>query len=829
VTNSPLLILVVDDEPAHAEAIRRAFSSVSANVVVAFASTLRAYRSAIAARPPDIALLDLYLPDGRAVDVLTSPAEEGTFPILVMTSLGNERVAVETMKAGALDYLVKSPQALADMPRSVDRALREWRLRRERKESEEKILRLTELLEQSQMLAHVGGYENHIRQGVIYWTDETHRIHGTNPETYVPSIETVRNHYAPECQAMLDTAFQTAIKSGRGFDIELEVLPAKDRRTWVRHTCTAILEDGETVKLVGALQDITERKQAEAQLIEANCQLERATARANDLAAQAETANAAKSEFLANMSHELRTPMHGVLGMLGLLRDTSLGPEQRQLAETAQANAESLLGLLDNILDFSRIEAGKVILETLDFDLRSLLDEVSDLLAPSARSKSVEYNCVIASDLPVVLRGDRGRLRQVLVNLIGNAFKFTECGNVTLRAGLLREGDDGSVVTCFSVTDTGIGIAADMLPVIFRKFTQEDASTTRRHGGTGLGLAISKQLVELMGGKLAVDSTKGKGSTFRFTLALARPNRHPESAPEFREASRQGVEADIGRADLVPPRDALRVLVAEDNPTNQAVATGILSRLGLKADVVPNGTAAVKALENFPYALVLMDVQMPELDGIETTGIIRDPQSRVLDHQIPVIAMTAHVRQSDRDRCLKAGMNAFVSKPFSYSDLAKVLGEWLPLPRQSSPPTSGEHAAAESEDVFRAEPERMHPIVFDRLSLRARLMDDSALIRTVVDCFLSDLPRQLKALTGYLESGDKLGAERLAHSIKGAAANVSGEALREAAFETERSAAAGEMATCLAKLFAVDFEFARLRTALVAFLDEDSFQSGTPN
>jgi PAS domain S-box-containing protein len=430
---------------------------------------------------------------------------------------------------------------------------------------------------------------------------------------------------------------------------------------------------------IATFRNITARKNDEKRLQEYAQELERKNEELESALVTAREATQLKSRFLANMSHEIRTPMNGVLGMTDFLLGTNLTPEQQEFAGSIKKSGDALLTLINDILDLSRIEAGKLRLDCLPFSLAATVEESSSLFAFQARTKGLDFNSAVSGALPDMLVGDAGRVRQVLTNLIGNAVKFTDSGRIDVEADMLRPAEDGFLVR-FSVRDTGIGIPPEQQSRLFESFTQGDGSSTRKYGGTGLGLSISKQLVELMGGELGVESTPGQGSRFWFTanfgkaalaVASAAPPKQaiPTPIPKLPMPAEKPAAVPLEQPNDGPRR--LRVLLAEDNEINQRIALRLLDKLGLAADAVENGRAAVEALARSNYDLVLMDCQMPDMDGFEATAVIRSRQRG--NSRTPICALTANAMEGDREKCLAAGMDDYISKPVGLDKLREVV------------------------------------------------------------------------------------------------------------------------------------------------------------
>jgi PAS domain S-box-containing protein len=736
---------------------------------------------------------------------------------------------------------------------------------------------------------------------------------------------------------------QEIIRSGRPLlEKEEEETWEDGHRTWVITNKVPLRNRrGKMIGTMGVSHEITERRSAEEELARSAEELKRTNAALEQFAKAAEAASLAKGEFLANMSHEIRTPLNGVIGMTELALETELTREQSEYLETVRFSAESLLSIINDILDFSKIEAGKVELEVVDFDLRECLENTLKTLALRADEKGLELLCDVRPDVPELFRGDPNRLRQIIVNLVGNAIKFTREGEVALRVDT-SEPHDGHYPLHFIVSDTGVGIPREKLETVFESFSQADTSTTREYGGTGLGLTISRRLVEVMGGRIWAESEFGKGSAFHVTidlergqevavaglagpaqpgvlkgtnvlvvddnrtnrrileglltswgmdatlasdgdmaleaLQMARDSGHafqliladmhmpkmdgftliervgkemntrtpaimmltsgghrndaarceqlgvgayllkPIRRVELREAIQRvmGAVTDHRQEALITERTlkdsravnlALNVLLAEDNEVNQKLATRLLQKRGHRVVVAVNGQQALNALSQSRFDLVLMDVQMPEMDGIQATSALRASEAGTDRHQ-PVIALTALVMQGDRERCLAAGMDGYLSKPIRPRALDDVLDMYLAQKRQSE--TVSEKAPTTSAEPS---PASVHDPVDDR-ELLERVGDDREFLTELVSLFREDGPKQLARIRKALEQKDAGEVLRCAHSLRGTLANLGERSAADLAAEIELAGKSEDLPGAGAALQSLELELARVLSAL---------------
>ncbi len=651
-------------------------------------------------------------------------------------------------------------------------------------------------LDTAQRMAHLGSWDWNLLSGELRWSEEAYAIYTPGHKHVQPSYAVFMEAVHPQDRDMVAEAVRRALEENIAYDIEHRVA-SPERGVRIVHAQGEVLREtpGQGIRMVGTVRDITEQKRIEGELQRAKT--------------AAEAANKAKSEFLANMSHEIRTPMNAVLGMTELLLEAKLGEPQRHYAQAIHRSGEALLHLINDILDFSKIEAGRLDLDAVEFGIGELIEETLQSLAAQAREKGIDLVSNSAPEVPRFIRADPRRLRQILLNLLGNAIKFTERGRITLSVELAAPPAEGlAPQTCmlrFAVSDSGIGISREAQARLFQPFSQADSSTTRRYGGTGLGLVVCKELVAMMGGAIGVDSQPGRGSTFWFTLRAGLAQ-GVEPARAARPVDAVSLRAAAPAAGDEPRLDfhGARVLLAEDHVVNQELALVMLDSAGCRVTVAASGRIAVDTWLKQPFDLVLMDCQMPELDGFEATREIR-AQEAGGRARTPIVALTANAYAEDRQRCLDAGMDDYLAKPFKRADLTAMLQRWIPIgPQPDRPlpvtPRSGALAAPQSAVATAVhgvqDAEDTPPAVFDPAVLENCLLPEtgigSQLARKIIRLFIDQSAALLAEIERASAAGDTQAQYRAAHTLKSSSASVGAAAFAAVARELEERVRAGQ-------------------------------------
>lgn len=639
-------ILIIDDDQVDSLSIKRALKSTEINAETDWVDNALKGIQALESSAYDCVFIDLKLPDMNGIELTKLIRGKGILtPILVVTSFGDEKIAAEAMRSGASDYFPKSLITPEGLLLSIRNVMRTYEIDCIRRETEKALRESEARHRESQKIAKICHVEFDLISDETICSEEALIIFGIE-NTVEFSYKKFLTLIHPDDKIIFEKNIEQIIKSQKGFNIDFRIILNNETLKVINAKCQTEIEKPN--KIMGIFQDVTDRKTIEKELITAK--------------EIAEDSVNMRERFMANISHEIRTPMNGILGLSNILLDMERDPEKIEYLRAIKSSGDNLLVIINDLLDYSKIESGKLQFEKIPFNLRELIKSTCTMLEIKAKEKGIGLRYDVDERIPKLILGDTVRLNQIIVNLTGNAIKFTETGEVLIRIRLKEESYQ-KISLQFDIHDTGIGIPDNKLEYIFESFTQANIDTERKYGGTGLGLAISKQLVELQSGKIWVISNPGIGSTFSFVLGYEKI---------ITQNGNGSGGSDLSKGSITN-WNHIKILLVEDNKINQLLANKILKSWDLQVDIAENGFEAVEKSKLNKYDLILMDLQMPRMDGYNATKILRQE----LSFKNPIIAMTASAMKEELERCLSLGMSDYITKPFRPEELQKLLKKWL--------------------------------------------------------------------------------------------------------------------------------------------------------
>lgn len=724
-----LKILIIDDDKVDAIAIVRSITRSDIDAEIDSAHSAKEGFQKLENSHYDLIFLDYMMPDSDGISILKKLRSlDIETPVIFITSQGDEKIASQAILAGASDYMPKTLLTSDGISHSVRTALKLHENQKLRKNAELELKINSNRLSEAQKLAKIGSWEINLNDGAIYFSEELYNILELDVHEE-PSIALLESFFTSTEDIIL---FE---KKLRDVQINYEqtlfshtILDRKGTVKYINEYIKCLTDDNDKpYRILGTIQDVSIQKEIEKELIEAK-----------NLAEQSVKL---KERFLTNMSHEIRTPMNGVIGFAKILEETNLDENQSQSVKAIRTAGENLMTIINDILDLSKIEADKIVFEAIPFSVRKTVNAITELFTPAARDKKVTFTADISPTISDLLVGDPTRLTQILINLAGNALKFTNSGSVLLR---VTEEDECDIETCirFSIIDTGIGIPEDMIHSIFDSFNQASNETTRKYGGSGLGLTITKKLVELQGGIISLESEVAVGSTFSFMI------KYKKAQKDFT------VSLDEKKTTLDPVflKD-IKILLVEDNELNQLLTVKLFKKWNKEIDIAENGAIAIEKINSNTYDIILMDIQMPEMDGNEVTKYIREAMAAPKS-QVAIIAMTAHATVDEEKRCIANGMNDYLSKPFDFNVLLEKLYRNINLDAEVSIVKSATKPLITSECL----------VNFDYLIDFSE--NDAYFIKEVIELFLEDAPGTLVEITEAANNENNDNLKKAVHKFK---------------------------------------------------------------